>query len=441
MRPFCISPEILAATPATGDSIMSLIRNLYPLCRSITGPGLRETLQRLCEVVPLAVTEVPTGTAVFDWNVPREWSIDEAYIEDPRGRRVVDFRDSNLHVVSYSTSVDATMTLAELRPHLHSLPEHPDWIPFRSSYYKESWGFCLADRVLQALPDGQYRVVIRSKLFQGGLSLGEYVHRGATDEEILIFAHTCHPSLCNDNLSGVAIAAHLASFLRGYLTRYTYRFVFAPATIGSISWMAQNEARLGRIRHGLVLSLLGDSGPMHYKRTRHGAQDIDRAAVHVLRNASAESRFLDFSPWGYDERQFNSPGINLPVGRLTRTPNGEFPQYHTSADNLEFVSASVLGESWLTCLKIFDVLERDRRYVNLQPKGEPQLGRRGLYRSTGGYQDIPNRQLALLWVLNQSDGSASLLDIAERAGLPFDVLAQAADDLLAVELLRPVADG
>lgn len=441
MRPFCISPEILAAAPATGQSIMSLIRNLYPLCRSITGPGLRETLQQLCEVVPLAITEVPTGTAVFDWSVPREWSIDEAYIEDPLGRRVVDFRESNLHVVSYSTPVDATMTLAELRPHLHSLPNHPDWVPFRSSYYKENWGFCLADRVLQALPDGQYRVVIRSKLYQGALSLGEYVHRGATDEEILIFAHTCHPSLCNDNLSGVAVAAHLASFLRDYRTRYTYRFVFAPATIGSISWMAQNEARLGQIRHGLVLSLLGDNGPMHYKRTRHGAQVIDRAAVHVLRNVSAESRFLDFSPWGYDERQFNSPGINLPVGRLTRTPNGEFPQYHTSADNLEFVCAGALGESWLTCLKIFDVLERDRRYMNLQPKGEPQLGRRGLYRSTGGYQDIPNRQLALLWVLNQSDGSASLLDIAERAGLPFDVLAQAAADLQAVDLLRPATDG
>lgn len=441
MKLFSIDNELPLEAPTAGKSIMALIRDLYPLCRSITGPGLRETLQRLSKVVPLEITEVPTGEKVYDWVVPREWSISEAYIEDPHGKRVVDYHDSNLHVVSYSIPVDATMSLSELRPHLHSLPEHPDWIPFRSTYYKESWGFCLADRVLQALPAGQYRVVIRSKLYQGALSLGEYVHRGVTDEEILIFSHTCHPSLCNDNLSGVAVAAYLASFLREYRTRYTYRFVFAPATIGSISWMARNEARLGRIRHGLVLSLLGDSGPMHYKRTRHGAHDIDRAAMHVLRNAPAESRFLDFSPWGYDERQFNSPGINLPVGRLTRTPNGEFPQYHTSADNLDFVSAGVLGESWQTCLKIFDVLERDRRYVNLQPKGEPQLGRRGLYRSTGGYQDIPNRQLALLWVLNQSDGSSSLLDIAERAGLPFDVLAKAADDLLAVELLRPATDG
>jgi len=423
-----------------GATMHALVRELYPLSRSITGAGLRATVRRLSNIVPLDITEVPSGTPVFDWTVPDEWTIDEAFIEDAQGRRIVDMQGSNLHVVNYSVPVDATMTLEELRQNLHSLPEQPDLVPYRTSYYHPTWGFCLTHRQLTSLPEGRYRAVIRSRIAPGSLTLAEHLHVGATTDEVLIFAHDCHPSLANDNLSGVAVAVHLAAYLRQRRTRYSYRFVFAPATIGSITWLARNQPVLHRIRHGLVLSLLGSSGPFHYKRSRRGSA-IDRAAWHALRTNFPDSRLLEFVPWGYDERQFCSPGINLPMGRLTRTPNGEFPEYHTSADNPEFLSAERLGEAWLACLRILEVLEADRTYLNLQPNGEPQLGRRGLYRMTGGHQHVPQRQLALLWILNQGDGTASLLDIAERSGIPFDLIASAAAELLAAGLLAPAPDG
>lgn len=424
------------AVDAVGREMYALIRDLFPLPRCITGAGLRATVRRLAAVVPLKIVEVPTGTAVFDWIVPDEWSIEEAYVEHESGRRFADFRDSNLHLVGYSTPIDATMTLAELRPHLHSLVDHPDWIPYRTSFYTSGWGFCLRDRELQSMPEGRYRVVIRSKLSPGSLTLAECVVPGATDEEVLVFAHDCHPSLANDNLSGIAVAVHLARFLLQQKTRYTYRFVFAPATIGSITWLATNESRLHRIRHGLVLSLLGDAGPLQYKRSRGGNHLVDRAAAQVLGRDFSGSRLLEFSPWGYDERQFCSPGINLPVGRLTRTPNGEFVEYHTSADDLDYVSGSALAESWLACLKILEAVEANATYVNLSPKGEPQLGRRGLYRAIGGYYtSVPDRQMALFWILNQSDGATSILDIAEKSGLAVSQLAHAARDLQAAGLL------
>jgi aminopeptidase-like protein len=427
--------EAAEAAGERGEAMHALLRELYPLPRSLTGGGLRATVRRLGELVPLDITEVPSGTPVFDWRVPDEWEIDEAYLEDDQGRRIVDTAASNLHVVGYSTPVDATMTLEELRPHLHSIPERPDWVPYRTSYYAPAWGFCLSDRVLRALPTGQYRAVIRSRLAPGSMTLAQHLHTGAMPEEVLVFAHDCHPSLANDNLSGLSVALHLADYLRGRSTRYSYRFVFAPATIGSITWLALHGEALPRIRHGLVLSLLGGPGPFHYKKSRGGAAAIDRTAPRVLRAAHPDTRVLEFSPWGYDERQFCSPGIDLPMGRLTRTPNGEFPEYHTSADNPDFLTAGQLGESWLACLRIFAALESDRRYLNLQPRGEPQLGKRGLYRTTGGQQHIPERQLALLWVLNQSDGTVSLPDIAEMSGLPGTLVDSAAADLAAAGLL------
>jgi aminopeptidase-like protein len=434
-RPLWVDEKTRIASLEIGRSMLDLIRELYPIGRSITGPGLRATVARLSEIAPLRVTEVPSGTKVFDWTVPDEWSVEEAFIETDSGDRVIDLKSSNLHVVGYSRPIDAEMTLAKLRPHLFSLPEHPEWIPYRTSYYSPNWGFCLADHVLRSLRDCRYHVVIRSRLAPGSMTLAECVHQGETDDEVLIFAHDCHPSLANDNLSGLSVAINLAAFLRSRATHYSYRFVFAPATIGSLAWLALNEASLHRIRHGLVLSLLGDGGPIHYKATRAGNHAIDRAAWHVLSTEFPGSRRLDFEPWGYDERQFNSPGIDLAVGRMTRTPNGEFPEYHTSADNPDFLSADALGESWLACLKVLEALDCDARYVNLQPKGEPQLGRRGLYRTMGGYQDVPTRQLALLWVLNQSDGANSTLDIANRSRLPFGLIANAAADLERAGLL------
>ena len=226
MQALVLSDRTAASAAAQGREIYGLIQQLFPLPRCITGAGLRATVRRLGALIPLQVVEVPSGTQVFDWIVPDEWSIDEAYIEHESGRRFGNYRDSNLHLVGYSTPVDATMTLAELRPHLHSLPEHPDWIPYRTSFYTPNWGFCLTDRELQSLPNGRYHVVIRSQLSPGSLTLAECVVQGATDEEILVFAHDCHPSLANDNLSGIAVAAHLARFLLGQKTRFTYSIRF-----------------------------------------------------------------------------------------------------------------------------------------------------------------------------------------------------------------------
>jgi len=417
-----------------GAEMHALISELYPICRSITGEGFRASLRRLGKVVPIALTEVPTGTRVLDWTVPREWNIRDAWIADATGKRVVDFQASNLHVVNYSVPVRARMSLADLRPRLHTLPSQPELVPYRTSYYAENWGFCLAQRALDQLPEGEYEVCIDSTLADGSLTYGECVLPGSTTDEILISVHSCHPSLANDNLSGMAVAVLLARILSQQPRRHTFRFLFIPGTIGSIAWLAANEANVDRIRHGLVLSCLGDSGHPSYKRSRRGDALIDRAAGHVLK-AGGKHSILDFVPYGYDERQYCSPGFDLPVGCLMRTPNGRFPEYHTSADNLEFVSAAALEDSLARALAIVEILEHDAAHLNLNPKGEPQLGRRGLYKNTGGTTP-EGFEMALLWVLNFSDGRHTLLDIAERSGLPFATIRRAADALRAAGLTR-----
>jgi aminopeptidase-like protein len=421
-----------------GQAMHELVAELFPICRSITGEGVRETLRILGRDLPIAVHEVPSGTAVLDWTVPPEWTIRDAYVADSRGTRVLDFRASNLHVVSYSRPVRATMTLEDLRPHLHSDPAHPDWIPYRTSYYKEDWGFCAGHHVLEALPEDRYEVVIDSTLAPGSLTYGECFLPGATPDEVLLSAHICHPSLANDNLSGLAVASFLIRRLLQRERRYGYRIVFAPGTIGAIAWLARNEGMLAAIRHGLVLSNLGDPGPMHYKRSRRGDAAVDRAAVLTV-GGEPGSCILDFEPYGYDERQYCSPGFDLPVGCLSRTPYGRFPEYHTSADNLDLVRPEALADSLAMLDRILTVLERDATYVNLSPKGEPMLGRRGLYASIGGQSDAQTRQLALLWVLNLSDGQHSLLTVAERSRLGFAAIADAADALEAGGLLARAA--
>jgi aminopeptidase-like protein len=408
---------------------------LYPLCRSITGAGVRDTLAVIASLVPLELHEVASGTAVLDWTVPEEWNIREAWIADASGRRIVDFADSNLHVVSYSEPVAASMSLDELRPHLHSLPDQPDVIPYRTSYYQRSWGFCLPHRMLESLEPGDYTVLIDSTLAPGSLSYGEILVPGESADEILVSAHVCHPSLCDDNLSGIAVATLLARDRLAAPRRLSYRFVFAPVTIGAITWLDRNRQNLWRIRGGLTLTCLGDRSPLTYKRTEDGTTPIDRAMEHVLRH-HGEHDVIDFFPYGYDERQYNSPGFRVPVGSLMRGRHGQFPEYHTSADNFDFVSAESLTDAFDVLRLAFDVLESDRTLVNREPHGEPQLGRRGLYRATGG-TDIPGIELAMLWVLNQSDGTRSLLDIAERAGLAHAVVVAAADMLEASALVAP----
>lgn len=430
------------ATPSTTDRIdigvelHRLIAQLYPICRSITGEGLRETLSAIGKLVPLTLREVPTGTQVFDWTVPKEWNIRDAYVKNSRGERVIDFQSSNLHVVNYSVPVRQKMQLAELKSHLFTLPDRPDWIPYRTSYYKESWGFCLSQRQLELLPEDEYEVVIDSTLQAGHLTYGECFLQGELPDEIIVSTHCCHPSMCNDNLSGIAVASFLAKQLSLGPHRYSYRFLFIPGTIGAITWLALNEEKISRIRHGLVLTGLGDSGKLHYKKSRRGDADIDRAAEHVLRHAPHEYHVLDFSPYGYDERQFCSPGINLPVGRLSRSPHGTFPEYHTSADNLDFVLPEKLEESFEACRRILGLLERNGTFLNLNSKCEPQLGRRGLYGTIGGGPDSGARELAMLWVLNLSDGNHSLLDIAERSNVSFDSIFEAAEALQQKGLLR-----
>jgi aminopeptidase-like protein len=423
---------------AVGPELYALVAELYPLCRSLTGEGVRQTLRILGRHVPLEMTEVPSGTPVLDWTVPNEWNVRDAWIKDERGERVVDFRRSNLHVVSYSVPVHRRLSLEQLRPHLHTLPDRPDWIPYRTAYYEEQWGFCLTQRQLDSLPEAEYEVCIDSTLAPGSLTYGELVLPGRTTAEVLLSTHVCHPSLCDDNLSGIAVSVLLARHLAGLgPRRLTYRFLYAPGTIGAITWLARNRERAPLIRHGLTLTCLGDAHPFTYKRTLAGDTEIDRTVAHVLETSGHVHEVIDFFPYGYDERQFNSPGFRLPVGSLMRGRHGRFPEYHTSGDDLGFVSPARLAESWKLCREALDVLEGNRTYRSLQPWGEPQLGRRGLYRAVGGGA-LPGVELALLWVLCLADGKHSLLEVAERSGLPFPAVRSAADLLERHELLEEV---
>jgi aminopeptidase-like protein len=422
-----------------GADIFALAERIYPICRSITGDGVRQTLREIAAHIPLDIHEVPTGTSALDWTVPREWNIRDAWIKDARGEKIVDFNRSNLHVMSYSVPVRQRMSLAELKAHIYTLPDQPDLIPYRTSYYAENWAFCMSHRQFEALRDETYEVSIDSSLTDGHLTYGEYLHRGETEDEFLLSAHVCHPSLANDNCSGIALLAQLAKRISQTRTRYSYRFLFAPGTIGAITWLARNEASVHRIKHGLVVSMLGDRGGPTYKKSRRGTTDIDRAMVHTLHHSGLAPVIEEFSPYGYDERQYCSPGFNLPVGLLQRSKYGTIPEYHTSADNLGFISPEALGESYRLINDAIGVVEGNRTFLNTVAKGEPQLGRRGLYGAIGGDKDAVSANMAMLWILNLSDGGHSLLDIAERAKLPFAVVRRTAELLETHELLKPVA--
>jgi aminopeptidase-like protein len=417
-----------------GEQMHELITLLYPISRSITGNGVRQTFEIIKKFIPLTVYEVPSGTKVFDWTVPREWNIRDGYIKNTYGEKIIDFKNCNLHVLNYSIPVHKKVELAELKEHLYSSPEHPEWIPYRTSYYKEAWGFCIAHNQFISLEEGEYEVLIDSSLEEGSLTYAECFIPGELSHEVLIFTHTCHPSLCNDNLSGISLAVHLIKHLMEQKCRYSYRFVFAPTTIGSITWLAMNEANVHKIRHGLICTLVGDTNDFTYKRSRRHDAEIDQVAEYVLRNK--KHKIIDFFPFGYDERQFCSPGFNLPVGCLTRATYGRYPEYHTSADNLEFVKASSLAESLNVFQEIIHVLEVNKKFINQSPKGEAQLGKRGLYHMIGANNQNMDFQIALLWILNASDGSQSLLDIARKANMKFDDIKNAADRLIDCGLLK-----
>lgn len=431
-------PRSCGGFGSLGPAMHDLVRELYPICRSITGDGVRLTLARLGRDIPLTVHEVPSGTRVFDWTVPPEWNIRDAWVKNSRGERIIDFRRHNLHVVSYSVPVRARMPLAQLRPHLHSLPAWPDLIPYRTSYYQPDWGFCLPHRQLEQLPEDEYEVCIDATLAPGHLTYGECLLEGSSGREVLVSCHVCHPSLCNDNLSGVVVAAFLARHLAQAPRRHAYRFLFIPGTIGSITWLSRNEDRVHAIAHGLVLTCIGDRAGFTYKASRRGDAAIDRAMRHVLKHSQRAHATLPFTPYGYDERQYCSPGFDLPVGCLMRSHHGQFPEYHTSADDPGFVDAGQLADALATVASVFELLENDEPYLNLQPNCEPQLGRRGLYGAIGG-SGIPQLEMAMLWVLNLSDGRCSLLEIADRSGLPFRAIHAAAQLLLQHGLLARCA--
>ena len=431
-------------TDALGRDAYQLMRRLFPLCRSLTGDGVRATFDILSEHIPIRRIEVPSGTRIFDWIVPDEWQLRDAYIAAADGTRVVDYRQSTLHVVSYSEPVRTTLALDDLRERLHTLPEQPDVIPYRTSYYERTWGFCLSHRQLLELDPGDYEVLIDSTLEPGHLAYAELPIEGDGDGEVLVSTYVCHPSLANDNLSGIAVATMLAKRLLDRRLRHSYRFLFAPGTIGPLAWLHRNRDDLARVEHGLTLSCIGDGGNLTYKRSRRGDAEVDRAMETVLRDSRAPHRVLPWEPWGGDERQFCSPGFDLPVGSLMRTPHGEFAGYHTSADGLERIRPGSLAEAVERCLELVEVLESNRRCRTLSPCGEPQLGRRGLYRSAGGAVATPDDERALLWVLNQSDGRSNLLDIARRSGLAYPVIRRAAERLERARLLasdRPQDEG
>src|SRR5438132_4304388 len=419
-----------------GPAMHAIVRELFPICRSITGEGLRRSLRVLQRVAPLALREVPTGTAVFDWVVPREWNLIAARLVGPDGEVIVDADRLNLHVLNYSVPFRGKVGLEELEKHLHSLPDQPSRVPYRTSYYKEDWGFCLTHEQRARLRPGEYDVLIETSLTDGSLTYGEVVLPGASTDEVLVSAHCCHPSLANDNLSGMVLAASLARLLGGLPLRYTYRFLFVPGTIGSITWLALNEERARRIAHGLVVAGVGDAGRLTYKRSRRGATEIDRAVLHVLPSSGQDYESRDFSPYTHAARQTCTPGSALAVASPTRTRPGEYPEYHTSGDNPDLVRPDRLVDSLRRYLEVFEVPEGHRTYLNLSPKGEPQLGKRGLYGSIGGQTHAVASQMALLWLLSLSDGSHSLLDIAERSRLPFNDVHRAARTLEAAGLLR-----
>ena len=429
---------LAAACAGSGEAMHAFCARLYPLLRSITGKGVRDTLAIIGEQIDLSITEVPSGSPAFDWVVPPEWTVRQAWIADSSGRRIVDIAEHNLHLVNYSAPFRGRLDLEALRPHLFSLPDRPDWIPYRTSYFKEDWGFCLSDRQLRSLEPGEYDVCVDTALAPGSLTFGECVLPGRTTDEVLVSAHVCHPSLANDNLSGISVAVWLAQALARIDRHYTWRFVFAPSTIGVITWLSQREALTSRIRHGFVVSGVGDPGRYHYKLSRRGDATIDRAMQQVLLQSGVEHEIDPFVPYGYDERQYCSPGFNLPVGCFSRSTYGSYPQYHTSADNLDFVRPAHLDQSLGLLASVASLLERDAVPLNLNPKCEPQLGRRGLYSLIGGHNESQKMQLALLWVLNMGDGSRSLLDIARQSSISFDLIHEAFVALEQTKLVKNV---
>ena len=420
-----------------GERMHDLLRELFPLCRSITGDGVRETLRVLQRSVPLQVHEVATGTPALDWNVPQEWNIRDAYVMDARGERVVDFQRCNLHVVGYSEPVDLELTLDELQSHLHSLPDQPDAIPYITSYYQRRWGFCLSHREREALAPGRYRVRIDSELSDGSLTYGELLLPGATEQEIFLSTYVCHPSMANNELSGPVVTAMLAEWLASAPRRYSYRIVFIPETIGALVYLSRNLAVLReRTIAGFNITCVGDERAHSFLPSRRGGTLADRAALCVLRQCYpgfVEYTYLDR---GSDERQYCSPGVDLPVVSMMRTKYGEYPEYHTSLDDARLVTAAGLQGGFDALRDAIELLEHNRVY-RATAVGEPQLGRRGLY-PTLGTKHTGRHVREILDFLSYADGEHDLIGILERTQMRIERATEIASDLLRVDLIEEI---
>ena len=443
-----------------GNDMYELMERLYPITRSITGEGVRKTLKIFQDSIDLQIHEVTTGTKVFDWTVPEEWNIDDAYIMNKNGEKIVDFKKSNIHILQYSEKIEKKIGLEELKKHIFTLPEQPDTIPYRTSFYNKNWGFCMKHKEFLKLDDDEYAVNISSEHKDGSLTYGEFLIKGESTDEILISTYVCHPSLCNDNLSGPVLSLFLAKYFSKQKLHYSIRFLFIPETIGAITWLARNEDNVKNIKHGLVATCLGDSGNSTYKKTRDGDNIIDKIVEEVLIESGKPYKIMDFWPSGSDERQYCSPGFNLPVGSLMRTPYDMFDEYHTSEDNLSFMNKESLRDSFLKYIAVIKKLEdyflvdipkrkipenknsanNNPVFKNLIPKCEPQLGKRRIYDEIGGIkkQDSLEQKKAIQWILNLSDGKNSLRDIQARSGLNYDILLDMSELLLKKQLLSVV---
>ncbi len=417
----------------------TLLAKLYPICRSITGNGVRETLKIIQEHIPLKNFEIRTGTKVFDWTIPKEWNIKDAYVKDSNNNKIIDFKKSNLHILNYSIPIKKIVSLKELKDHIFSNSDYPESIPYRTSYYKEAWGFCTTYSQYINLKDETYEVMIDSSLENGSLTYGEYFIQGELDDEIILSCYVCHPSMCNDNLSGIVILTHLAKILQEMKLKYSYRLLFIPETIGAIAWLSQNEKNISKIIGGLVVTCAGDPGNFTYKKSRKEESMMDKIVEKSFIDLKKPYSIIDFFPSGSDERQFCSPGFDLDVGCFMRTKYGSFPEYHTSADDMSLVKGKYLRESLEQIFYSIKILEKNKFCLNLNPKCEPMLGKRELRGTVGGEKNEETiNKMALLWILNYSDGNHSLLDISIRSGINFEDILNASEILKNVNLLKDI---
>ena len=415
------------------EQIEKYFDRLWPLNRSLTGNGNRETLKILSELADIKITEIPSGMECFDWTVPPEWNVNEAWIKDSKGNIIVDFRKNNLHILGYSEKYSGKLSLNELKEHIYSLPEQPEVIPYLTSYYKKRWGFCISHNQLTSLKDDTYEVLIDSESDpNGSMTIGEAILVGDSDEEILLSTYICHPSMANNELSGPLIASFIyKELIKKKNRRYTYRILYVPETIGSIYYLSKYGEHLKKkMAAGFVITCAGDKGSYTYKRSRSGNTVTDRASELVLKETEKNFNIEDFFPTGSDERQYCSPGFNLPVGSLMRTRYGKYKEYHTSADNKEFISFSALENTVYKYLKILNVIEKNFTFINKLPYCEPQLGKRGLYPTLGSQKDTAEFVNAVMWILNLSDGTNDIIDISNRSGMSFKTIFKAAEELL-----------